>query len=197
MLWLPPEPLILASRSPARRAVLEAAGIPLEVRPAAVDERAIEAGARATAPGQVAALLAEEKARAVPGAVVLGADQTLSCDGRRFSKPADAAEARAQLQALSGRVHELHSALALVQEGQVVFSHVEVARLTMRILSGPFLDRYLAAAGANVTLSVGGYQLEGLGIHLFERVEGDHFTILGLPLLPLLDFLRRAGLLAG
>jgi septum formation protein len=199
-LWVADQPLVLASKSSARRAVLEAAGILLEIRPADVDERGIEARAGATDPGQVARLLAEEKARAVatasPGRVVLGADQTLALGSERFSKPASEAAAVAQLRALGGRTHALHSGIALVRDGEVLFSQVEVARLTMRPLTDAFISRYVAVAGAHVTRSVGGYQLEGLGIHLFERVEGDHFTILGLPLIPLLRYLRGAGMVS-
>jgi septum formation protein len=126
----------------------------------------------------------------------LGADQTLALDARRFSKPADVEAARVQLKALKGQTHELHSAIALARDGAIVFEHVEVARLTMRAFSDRFLDSYLAAAGRMVTASVGAYQVEKLGIQLFARIDGDHFTILGLPLLALLDRLRREGLLA-
>jgi septum formation protein len=199
-LWLAPEPLVIASKSAVRRAVLEAAGIPLEVRPADIDERGIEARAPTAGPAEVAALLAREKARAVaaamPGRLVLGADQTLALGSRRFSKPVDRLAAREQLQALRGRTHELHSAVAIVRDGEVLYDRVEVARLTMRAVSDDFLDRYIETAGAAVTASVGGYQLERTGIHLFSRIEGDHFTVLGLPLLPLLDFLRHQGLVA-
>ena len=149
----------------------------------------------------MAALLAREKAGTVsawlPGRLVLGADQTLALGQRRFSKPADRAAARAQLMALRGQTHELHAAIAAMRNGGVVFEHCEVARLTMREFSEDFLDSYLESAGDAVTASVGGYQLERLGIQLFERVEGDHNTILGLPLLPLLHYLRQRGLLAG
>jgi septum formation protein len=199
-LWLAPAPLVIASKSAARRTVLEAAGIPLEVRPADIDERGIEARSSAAAPGEVAALLAREKARAIaagmPGRLVLGADQTLALGSRRFSKPLDRAAAREQLQALRGCTHELHSAVAVVRDGEVLYDHVEVARLTMRAFADDFLDRYIETTGAAVTASVGGYQLERTGIHLFSRIEGDHFTVLGLPLLPLLDFLRNQGLVA-
>jgi septum formation protein len=193
-LWLPAEPLVLASKSAVRRMVLEAAGIPVEAVPADIDERGLEARRPAAGPGEVALMLAREKAKAVaatlPGRVVVGADQTLALGTRRFSKPADAAAARAQLTALRGRTHELHSAVAVVRDGTVAHETVAVARLTMREFSDSFLDRYLAEAGPAVTASVGGYQLERLGIHLFDQVEGDHFTVLGLPLLPLLGFLR-------
>ena len=199
-LWLAPEPLVIASRSAVRCAVLQAAGIPVEVRPADIDERRIEAATPAAGPGEVAALLAREKARTVaavmPGRLVLGADQTLALGTRRFSKPGDDRAAREQLQALRGRTHELHSAVAVVRDGTILYDRVEVARLTMRAFSDAFLDRYIATAGAAVTASVGGYQLERIGIHLFSRIEGDHFTVLGLPLLPLLESLREQGFVA-
>jgi septum formation protein len=196
-LWLAPAPLVIASKSAIRRAVLEAAGIPLEVRPADIDERGIEVRSSAAGPGEVAALLAREKACAIaavmPGRLVLGADQTLALGQRRFSKPLDRAAAREQLQALRGRTHELHSAVAVVRDTEVLYDRVEVARLTMRAFTDDFLDLYVDTAGSAVTASVGGYQLERAGIHLFSRIEGDHFTVLGLPLLPLLEFLRNQG----
>ena len=199
-LWLADQPLVLASKSAIRGAVLRAAGVPIEVHPADVDERAIEQGNTARDPGEVAALLAREKAAAVAarlsGRVVLGADQTLALGERRFSKPADRAVAREQLKSLRDRTHELHTAIALVREGTVLFEHREAAQLTMRAFSDRFLEDYLDAAGPAVTASVGAYQLEQSGIQLFERVEGDHFVILGLPLLPLLRHLRQAGWLA-
>jgi septum formation protein len=192
-------PLVLASKSSVRRALLEAAGIPVEIEPARIDERAVEASKAASASAQnVALLLAREKALEVAGrksgSFVLGADQTLAQGERRFSKPATALAAREQLKALAGKTHELHSAAALARGGDIVFETVATALLTMRPLSESFLDAYLAAAGDRVSSSVGAYQLEGLGIHLFERIEGDHFTILGLPLLPLLAYFRSAGL---
>jgi septum formation protein len=198
--WLGPAPLVLASRSAARRALLEAAGIPIELHPADIDERALEAEAMAHDPGASAALLAREKASAVakshPGRLVLGADQILALGPKRFAKSADRLAARAQLQALRGRTHELHVGLAFVEDGAVIFVHVETARLTMRPFSDDFLDHYLDATGDAVLASVGCYQLEGLGVQLFERIDGDYFTILGLPLLQTLDFLRRRGYLA-
>ncbi|MEA2872180.1 MAG: nucleoside triphosphate pyrophosphatase [Hyphomicrobiales bacterium] len=198
-LWLSPEPLILASQSKVRRALLEAAGIPVEARPAHLDERAIEQGVTG-GPGEVALTLAREKARTVAAmsgnGIVVGCDQTLALGARRFSKPGGRAAARQQLLALRGKTHELHSAVAVCRNGAVTFGHVAVARLTMRAFSEEFLDSYLDAAGVAVTASVGAYQLERTGIHLFERIEGDHFTILGLPLLPLLEHLRGEKVLA-
>jgi len=199
-MWLASDPLIVASRSAARRALLEAAGVELAVAPADIDERGLEDQARSQAPDAVALLLAREKAAVVgrlnPGRLVLGADQVLALGERRFAKPVDRAAAKAQLLALRGRSHELHSAIVFVADGVVVFEHVGVARLTMRTFSEPFLELYLDTVGAAATASVGAYQLEGLGIELFERIEGDYFTILGLPLLPALEFLRRRGCLA-
>jgi septum formation protein len=199
-LWLAAAPLVLASKSAVRRTLLEAAGISVEICPADIDERSVEAAAPLQAPVAIAALLAREKASVIArrnrGRLVLGADQTLSLDGRRFTKPADRAAARWQLRALSGRTHELYSAIAFVQDGTVLFEYVGVARLTMRAVSERFLDDYLDAVGDAATASVGAYQLEGLGIQLFERIDGDYFTVLGLPLTTALDFLRRRGCLA-
>jgi septum formation protein len=199
-LWLIDKPLVLASKSAVRHALLRDAGIPVEVAPADIDERAIEQRADTGDAGNIAALLAREKARAtatrLPGRLVLGADQTLALGARRFSKPPDLAAARDQLKALRGRTHELHTAIALLREGAVVFEHREVARLTMRAFSDAFLEGYLEVMGSAVTTSVGGYQLEKVGIQLFERIEGDHFVILGLPLLALLQYLRQSGCLA-
>lgn len=200
MLWLAQSVLVLASKSAARREVLQAAGLPVEVVPADIDERAIETRHGARNPGEVATMLAREKAKAVsvamPSRIVLGADQTLALGTQRFSKPAERQAARAQLLTLRGRTHELHSGIALVRDGAVMFEHCAVARLTMRNFSEGFLDAYLDQAGALVSQSVGAYQLEKTGIQLFDSIEGDHFTILGMPLLPLLGFLRHDGLLA-
>lgn len=192
-------PLILASQSRARRAVLAGAGIAFDAVPAELDERAVEAESGLSAPGEVAECLARAKARAVsalyPGRYVIGADQTLALGMRRFSKPADRAAAADQIAALAGNTHALHAAVAVVRDGEVLFCHLSVARMTMRPLSRNTIDAYLTAAGDAVAGSVGAYQLEGLGVHLFERIKGDYFTILGLPLLPLLAFLRTKDLL--
>jgi septum formation protein len=197
-LWLGAEPLVLASRSKVRRAVLEAAAIPVEIVPADIDERVVAADG---APIDAAALLAREKALAVartmPGRIVLGADQTLALGERQLHKPDGRPEAADQLQMLRGKSHALHSAVAVVRGSEVLFAHVATATLAMRSFSEDFLARYLDTAGADVLASVGAYQLEGKGSHLFERVDGDYFTVLGLPLLPLLDFFRREGLVAG
>jgi septum formation protein len=193
------EPLVLASKSEVRRSLLEAAGIPVTIEPSDIDERGIEAANPGLAPDRAALLLAREKALAVSRnreSLVLGADQTLALGPRRYSKPADLAAARAQLQSFSGKTHELHSAAAVTRGGEVLFEGVSTARLAVRPLSDAFLDAYLAAAGERVTRSVGAYQFEGLGVHLFEKIEGDHFTVLGLPLLPLLAFFRKAGFLS-
>jgi len=199
-LWRAGLPLVLASRSAPRRAMLEAAGIPVEVSIPDVDERAVEAAAGPRAPVEAAALLAREKARAVarhmPRRLVVGADQTLALGARRFDKPRDRTAARNQLMTLAGKTHHLHSAVTLARDGEILFEGTDTACLTMRKLSESFLDSYMDAVGSAVLDSVGAYQLEKLGIHLFERIEGDHFTILGLPLFRLLEFLRRQGCLA-
>jgi len=203
-LWLSAAPLVLASQSSARRTLLTAAGVPVDAHPADIDERALERGLKSAAiaqsAGAVAALLAREKAIAVEsryrGRLTLGADQTLTLDAKRFAKPADRKAARAQLRELCGRTHELHSAVAFVQHGAVLFEYVAMARLTMRNFSDDFLELYLDAVGDAATASVGAYQIEGLGVQLFERVDGDYFTVLGLPLMEALEFLRRVGCLA-
>jgi septum formation protein len=198
-LWRGQHPLILASQSRARQALLSNAGIAFEAIPAEIDERALQKSSGLLAPDGIAALLAREKAVAVSsdhsGKFVVGADQTLALGTRLFSKPAGRAQAKQQLGALAGHRHELHSAVAVAVDGRILFEEVAVARMTMRRLTEADIDSYLDEAGETVTSSVGAYQLEGLGIHLFEHIEGDHFTILGLPLLPLLGFLRSARLL--
>ena len=199
-LWRGKYPLVLASQSRARQALLANAGIDFEAIPAEIDERAMQQSSSLSAPGEIASLLAREKALSVssrkPGQFVIGADQTLALGSRLFSKPAGRAQAAEQLHALAGRSHELRSAVAVARDGRILFESVTLARMTMRRLSETEIGAYLDKAGEAVTSSVGAYQLEGLGVHLFERIEGDHFTILGLPLLPLLAFLRSERLLA-
>jgi septum formation protein len=199
-LWLASDPLLLASRSATRRTLLEAAGIPIELHPADIDERALEASVPSRTPAEVAAFLAWQKAASVarlrPGRLVLGADQTLALRSECFSKPIDRAAARAQLRKLRGQAHELHSAVTLIMDETVLFDHVDTVWLTMRPFSDEFLEAYLDKVGDTAATSVGAYQIEGPGIQLFERVEGDYFTVLGLPLLQTLDFLRRRGLLS-
>lgn len=194
-LWIERQPLVLASQSEIRGKMLAAAGLRFEIRPANIDERNVEAKAGISDAAAAARLLARAKAQAVsatrPGQLVLGADQTLARGATRFSKPADRDQAIEQLRTLRGRTHELHSAVALVRDGTVLFDCVDTARLTMRDVSDRFLGDYVDMAGDAALHSVGAYQLEGIGIHLFEKVEGDYFTILGLPLLPLLKFLRQ------
>jgi septum formation protein len=199
-LWLGQQPLILASQSRARRTLLANAGIDFEAVPAEIDERAVQKTSQLAAADEVAALLAREKARAVSvhrsGRLVAGADQTLVLEKRLFSKPAGRAQAAEQLRALAGHVHELHSAVAVARDGKILFEAAAIARMTMRRLGTAEIEAYLDAAGEAVSTSVGAYQLEGLGVHLFERIEGDHFTVLGLPLLQLLAFFRSERLLA-
>ncbi|MGP2490452.1 Maf-like protein [Mesorhizobium sp. PUT5] len=197
------EKLILASASPFRKALLANAGIDVEAVPAQVDERALEAPLKdsGTSPEDVALILAEAKALDVserrPGALVLGCDQTLSLGDEIFHKPADMEGARRHLLALSGRTHQLNSAVVLARDGQVLWRHVGVASLTMRKLDPAFIGRHLARVGDKALQSVGAYQIEGEGIQLFDRIEGDHFTIVGLPLLALLAELRKLGALDG
>jgi septum formation protein len=198
--WRLDRPLVLASKSEIRRIVLSSAGIPVEVAPANIDERAVETTSASAEPDAVALLLAREKARAVadakPGRLVLGADQTLALGAQRFTKPVDRDTARQQLLMLRGKTHALHSAIALVRDGAVLFEYCGMARLTMRDFSDEFLEAYLDAAGPAAQASVGGYQLENIGVTLFQTIEGDHFTILGLPLLALLAELRRIDAMA-
>ncbi|WP_439395626.1 Maf family nucleotide pyrophosphatase [Bradyrhizobium sp. PMVTL-01] len=199
-LWRGTSSLILASQSSARKMLLANAGLAFEAVTADIDERGIQASSNLGDPREIALMLAREKAKAVstgrPGNYVIGADQTLALGRRLFNKPTGRAQALAQLRDLAGNSHELNSALAVARDGKIVFEDVSVARMTMRPMTEAELSAYLDAAGDAVTRSVGAYQLEGLGIHLFERIEGDHFTILGLPLLPLLAFLRNEQLIA-
>ena len=198
-LWRGTYPLVLASQSRTRQALLANAGISFEAVPADIDEREVQQASGLSAPGDIAALLARQKGLAVSlhqsGRFVVGADQTLARGARLFSKPVGRAQAAEQLRALAGGSHELHSAVAVARDGKILFEAVTIARMTMRQLGESEIGAYLDAAGEAVTTSVGAYQLEGLGVHLFERIEGDHFTILGLPLLPLLAFLRSERLL--
>lgn len=199
-IWLGKEPLVLASQSKARQMLLTNAGIAFESDPADIDERAIQESSGLSAPGEIAKLLAREKAKSVsmrhPTQLVIGADQTLALGTRIFNKPTGRAQAADQLRVLAGHRHELHAAVAVVRDGKLLFEQVSIARMSMRPLRDADIENYLNAAGPAVTSSVGAYQLEGLGVHLFEQVEGDHFTILGLPLLPLCAFLRAQHLLA-
>lgn len=194
------ETLILASRSAARRAMLENAGVPFEVRVAGVDEDAIKAVSGDLDAAALAVRLAEAKALAVSRddetAWVLGSDQTLAFDGGLVSKARSLDEARARLASMRGRSHQLHSGAALATKGQVVWSGVDTVEMRMRDFSDAFLDAYLEAEGEALLSCVGAYRLEGLGSQLFEAVEGDYFTVLGLPLWPVLAELRRAGVLA-
>jgi septum formation protein len=198
-IWRGKLPLILASQSRARQMLLGNAGIAFDAIPADIDERAVQENSGLSAPGEIAGLLAREKARLVstsnPTRYVVGADQTLALGRRLFSKPNGRTQAAEQLRLLAGATHELHSAVAVALDGKIIFSDVSIARMTMRRLDQTEIEAYLDQAGESVTTSVGAYQLEGLGVHLFERIEGDHFTILGLPLLPLLAFLRGERLL--
>lgn len=198
-----PEIIILGSGSVFRRQLLDNAGLAVEVVRPRLDERAVEqsVGGSGVTPAELAELLAEAKAVEVsgrcPGRLVLGCDQTMSLDDRVFHKAPDMETARRNLLALSGQTHELDSAAVLVRDGEVLWRHVGRARLTMRRLEPAFVGRYLASVGEAALQSVGGYQVEAEGIQLFEHIEGDHFTIVGLPLLPLLAELRRIGAIDG
>jgi septum formation protein len=203
MFQLPTLPIILASASAARRRVLAAAGLSFTTQPAAVDEAEIKRSARAEGASaeDAASLLAGLKAQRIavrePNAIVIGADQILVCEGTWFDKPEDTEAARRQLLALRGKPHVLATATVCQRGGQRVWQHVARPRLMMRAFSDAFLDADVIAEGAAMTSSVGAYRLEGLGIHLFERIEGEEAAILGLPMLPLLSFLRQHGVLLG
>lgn len=191
--------LILASKSASRRAMLDAAGVAYQSIPAAIDERALEAGLADASPAEVAEALAVAKAAAVaavhPHALVLGSDSLVVAGGRRFDKPASLEEAREHLRFFSGKVMELHSGAALVRGNTCEWSYSALARLHVRALSEDFIADYLAAEWPAVSHTVGCFRIEALGVQLFERVEGEHFTILGMPLLPVLGALREAGVL--
>ena len=196
--------LILASSSKVRARLLEAAGLAFSIQSPGLDEHAMRQAVGSTgalSPQDIAEVLARAKAEAVselmPGAFVIGADQVLAFGGRILSKPDNMEAARKELLDLSGKSHILHSAVALATNGGTVWAHSESSTLVMRKLSPQFIGRYLAAAGEEVLSSVGAYQIEGLGIQLFEKIDGDYFSILGLPLLPLLDALRREGAIEG
>lgn len=194
-----PYMLVLASKSAARASLLRNAGVDFRIDAAHIDEAAIRRSVRAEGGGAAAAAttLAESKALEVSrrhaSALVIGADQILDCDGAWFDKPVDLQRARDDLLALRGRAHRQLSAVSVARDGATLWRHVTVAQLTMRDFSDGFLDDHLAALGDSVLASAGAYQLEGLGIQLFNAIEGDYFTILGLPLLPLLGFLRQQG----
>lgn len=191
------EKLILASTSPYRKAMLQDAGLAFDAVSPGIDERAAEAPLKdsGATPEEMAEILAEAKAVAVSerhrDALVLGCDQTLSLGDEVLHKPADMEEARRRLLALSGKTHQLNSAAVLARGGVAIWRHVGIARLTMRQLDPAFVGRHLAEVGEKALTSVGAYQIEGHGIQLFEKIEGDHFTIVGLPLLAVLKELRR------
>ncbi|MGI9385263.1 MAG: Maf family nucleotide pyrophosphatase [Methyloligellaceae bacterium] len=195
--------IVLASGSVSRAALLRGAGIAFDRDPADIDEAAVRAALAADGgapdPADVAEILARTKAETVsarrPGALVIGADQIMTLDGEIFEKPPTMEAARATLLKLRGRTHQLHAGVCAARDGETIWSHTDTAVLTMRTLSPETVGQYLAAAGDDVLASVGAYQLEGLGVHLFSKVEGDYFTILGLPLLPLFEFLRAEGVL--
>ena len=194
-------PLVLASSSPFRRMLMENAGLTFESQAADIDERKIEASLEGASPDQVALTLARAKALEVSqrhsDALVIGSDQTMSVGNRVFHKPKSLGEAKENLLSLSGKTHRLNSAIAIVRDHGVLWEHVSHADLTVRPLTEAFVDRYLARVGEKAFSSVGAYQLEGEGIQLFSEIEGDYFTILGLPMLPLLDKLRELAAIDG
>lgn len=190
------KPLTLASKSRVRADILSGAGLAFDMHPSGVDEDVLKAEHGGDPPA-LAIALAEAKAKAVsvPG-LIIGADQLLHCDGKLYDKPRDMDEARANLQVFRGKTHQLIGGVVLVENGDTLWTHHQSVSLTMRDFSDAFLDLYLAEAGAAILASVGCYQLEGLGAHLFSHIDGDYFATLGLPLLPLLDGLRAHGGLA-
>lgn len=189
--------LILASTSATRRRMLEAAGVPHEAMAAAIDEDQAKAELRGLGASALAEALACRKALSLAGDLVLGADQTLEReDGSMLSKPRSREEAFAQLKSLSGRTHRLHSAAAVAAEGTIAWRLVETVELSVRPLSEAFLQAYLDSEYEAIRWSVGGYRIEGPGVQLFDRIHGSHFAILGLPLLPLLAYLRERGVMA-
>ena len=197
--WRLSQPLILASASSARQHILREAGVPFEAVPADLDERAIEANMASREPDAIARALSHAKAAAVgvgaPGRLVLGADQVASCEGRLFGKPASIAAAADLLRFLSGRRHRLHSAVVLLRDRHCILETVAHADMEMRVLSEHFIASYLEAVGPRALSSAGAYQVEGAGAHLFAAIVGDQWTIMGLPLLPVLESLRREGAL--
>jgi septum formation protein len=197
------DPIVLASSSPFRKKMLEDAGLVFEVERPEIDERAVEAAVQnsGVTPEDLALILAEAKALDIslkrPGALVIGTDQTLSLEDDVLHKPKDMEEARRRLLLLSGKTHQLNSAVVVLRDGEVLWRHVGIARLTMRLLEPAFIGRHLSRVGNVALSSVGAYQIEGEGIQLFEKVDGDHFTIVGLPLLPLLAKVRELGAIDG
>lgn len=197
-----PLTLVLASQSASRKAMLEAAGVPFEIFPAAVDEAAIKAAlsAEGQPPRNIADALAEAKALKVssriPGALVLGSDQLLALeDGTLFDKPETPDDAKAQLRQVSGKIFRLNAAAVIVENGRPVWRHVAIAKMTVRNLSDAFIDQYVAQEWERIRWTVGCFEIEGRGAQLFDRIEGDNFTIMGMPLLPVLGYLRIRGLL--
>lgn len=190
--------IVLASRSASRRAMLDAAGVAYRCVPANVDERLLEEGMAGASPAAIALALAMAKAQSVDGGgdLVLGSDSLVVVNGRRYDKPAGCEEAAAHLRAFSGQTMELHSAAALARDGNMVWNEAAVARLTVRALSDAFIDTYLAAEWPAVAGCVGVFRIEALGVQLFDAIEGDQFTVLGMPLLPVLGALRHFGELA-
>jgi septum formation protein len=192
-------PIVLASASPVRKTLLLAAGLDIDIIPAHIDEDEIKRALKGEGidAGDGATRLAEMKAQRIsaahPGRLVIGADQILVCNGTWFDKPADLNDARAHLRTLRGRPHELATSAVIVRDGRRIWHHAERPKLTMRPFTDSFIDDYLARAGGDILSSVGAYHLEGIGVQLFSRIEGDYFSILGLPLLPLLAFLREHG----